>query len=295
MTRVPWSVAVLVVATLLTACAGAVGSGPPPTSAPDQGSGSSDSDGAWVRGRVTDVATTEPVTENCVDEADPDGDGSVSSDDPPVCDPDPDTHGTLTVRGVVQGQGDRQPVAVHVDKSVPLRDTDDAPVNWTDIEEGTKVAVWITGEVMESYPPQVRATRLIVEGVAADEGLTGSTGEPPNATLELPNDSVPLDLFTYCWEGNGGGVCADGVPSEEAPTAVARRGEKAQVAFAEAQPESVEMEARRLSAPGGERKLEINQAGEVVLDLPPGEWQLTLSTLWPQGDAHYATTIRIRR
>ena len=162
MNRHLWLVAVIVIAALSAACGQGAGTAALPSEpVPDPGIGQANGP-PWLRGRVLSTYTTEPVTEDCVSEADPDGDGSVSSDDPPVCDPHPSSYGSLGVEGKVAGQQEPMPASVSVDKAVPLEDSEGNPIEWSDITKGSRVAVWITGEIAESYPVQVRATRIVL-------------------------------------------------------------------------------------------------------------------------------------
>src|SRR5688500_14845299 len=54
---------------------------------------------ADLKGPITSVTKTKPVTTDCVSEADPDPDAAVSDDDPPVCNPEPDSSGSVGVSG----------------------------------------------------------------------------------------------------------------------------------------------------------------------------------------------------
>ena len=152
---------------LMAACAGTAGGGVAPADRGPVGGADVDGDAAvgqpWIRGRVDSMFTTKPVLKGCVPEADQDGDGAVSSNDPPVCDATPDSYGSLMVKGVVQGQPGRQPASVHVGKDVPIENADGSKAIWGDLRKGTTVSVWITGEVMKSYPVQVGATKLVIE------------------------------------------------------------------------------------------------------------------------------------
>ena len=117
----------------------------------------------WITGEVQNKSTVEPVTTDCVSEADLDPNGSVSSDDPPVCNPNPDTYGTLMVEGSTADSPDPMPAAVHVAKTVPIERRKGGAAAWDDLARGSKVSVWITGEIAESYPPQVRATKIVID------------------------------------------------------------------------------------------------------------------------------------
>lgn len=292
----------MVLAASLTACgmpagtSGGGGSAAPPANEVPGGQ-------PWITGVVADVSNVDPVTEDCVSEADPDGDGTVSSDDPPVCDPDPDLYGTLLVEGEVEAQGGNTPASASVGKNVPLTDGNGGAVSWSDITRGSQVAVWITGEVAESYPVQVRATRvdLLRAGERGKQQRdtpegAGEGAQPPTATLVVDGNEIPLPVYTYCWSAPGSGVCADGVPSEDPPTVRVPRGADGALEFqAGGKPDTWELGARRGSTAGDLRMLDIAEDGSVILDLPRGGWYLNLSTTWPEGDAHYAGAVRITR
>ena len=158
----------------LVVMAGAVG-----CEAPDVSLGSGDGGGGaaggtvpqlpdedpFLTGRVVAVAATEPVTTDCVSEADLDPDGTVSSDDPPICNPNPDTFGSIHVRGD-NATGESEIVAT-VGKDVPVvrRDAQGnlEPAAFDDIGEGDTVTLWITGPVMESFPVQGSASYVAIE------------------------------------------------------------------------------------------------------------------------------------
>jgi hypothetical protein len=155
-----------------------------------------------MKGVVTDVATTKPITRNCVSEVPTDPNAAVSSNDPPVCTPNPSHYGSLMVRGRVAGQDAPSEASVGVAKSVAIVDRAGKPVAWADITTGSRVSVWITGEVMESYPVQVRATRLVVEPGTeqADAGHRESSGDdPPKAALRFPGNAFTMRPYGYCW------------------------------------------------------------------------------------------------
>ena len=295
----------LVLLTSLAACgtpastASGGGSAPPPANEVPDGP-------PWIAGVVADVSNVEPVTEDCVSEADADGDGTVSSDDPPVCDPDPAVYGTLLVEGDVEAQGGETAASVSVGKDVPLTDGDGGSVSWEDISRGSQVAVWTTGEIAESYPVQVRATRIALLRAGGrgtqqrdnegDRRPAGEEAQPPDSTLVVDGNGIGLPVYTYCWSGPGSAVCSDGGPSEDPPTVRVPRGAQGVLEFqAGAQPDTWELGVRRGSTAGDLRMLDISQGGSVILDLPRGDWYLSLSTTWPEGDAHYAGAVRITR
>lgn len=128
--------------------------GPPPAGAP------------FVKGRIVSVSETKPVTTDCVSESNLDPNGSVSSDDPPMCNPNPDVHGGIQVTGKAEGQGETEIVAT-VHKTTPIaRRLGDGSVEaaaFSDLREGIAVSLWISGPVMESYPLQGTASYVVLE------------------------------------------------------------------------------------------------------------------------------------
>lgn len=111
----------------------------------------------YVKGTIASVAATEPVTTDCVSESDLDPNGTVSSDDPPVCNPNPSVFGTVHVKGNTE-------VVATVGKTTPIVDADGAAVAFQDLAKGAKVSVWMEGPIMESFPAQGAAAFVLVEG-----------------------------------------------------------------------------------------------------------------------------------
>lgn len=111
---------------------------------------------ADITGTVTSVTPFEPVTEDCTPPEDLDPDGSVSSDDPPVCTPaDNDIVGTVLVEeqpGVQEGNK----ISFTVTTSTALSDGD----TFADLAEGDTVEAWSTGFCAESYPSQCEAVAI---------------------------------------------------------------------------------------------------------------------------------------
>ena len=112
----------------------------------------------YVTGPVLSVSRNKPVTEDCVDpdpEADPED--SVSSDDPPVCDPNPTTLGSIGLADIV----------ARVERTVPIvregRDGEYEPIALDAIAKGDMVAIWISGPIAESYPAQGAADFVVVQ------------------------------------------------------------------------------------------------------------------------------------
>ena len=114
-----------------------------------------------ITGTVTAVAPFEPVTEDCTPAEDVDPDGSVSSEDPPICTPaDNDVLGTVLVEeepGVPNGDK----ISFTVTTSTALTGTDGAPLQeFSDLAEGQTVEAWSTGFCAESYPSQCEAVAM---------------------------------------------------------------------------------------------------------------------------------------
>ena len=113
----------------------------------------------YVRGDIAAVTPAKPVTTDCVSESDLDPNGSVSSDDPPICNPNP------TVFGSIHVKGDTEMVAT-LGRQVPImRRAGDGfePVAFEDLAVGQKVSVWATGPIMESFPVQGAASFVLLE------------------------------------------------------------------------------------------------------------------------------------
>ena len=116
---------------------------------------------ADITGTVTSVEPFEPITEDCTPAEDVDPNGSVSSDDPPICTPeDNDVVGTILVEeqpGVQEGDK----ISFTVTSSTVLVGSDTAPlVAFDDLEEGQTVEAWSTGMCAESYPSQCSAVAV---------------------------------------------------------------------------------------------------------------------------------------
>jgi hypothetical protein len=116
---------------------------------------------AAITGTVTSVVPFEPVTEDCTPPEDLDPDGSVSSDDPPVCTPaDNDVVGTVLVEEEPGVQSGRK-ISFTVTTSTVLLGADDAPLGeFDDLAEGQGVEAWSTGMCAESYPEQCTAVAI---------------------------------------------------------------------------------------------------------------------------------------
>lgn len=121
---------------------------------------------AEFSGTVTSVTVTEPITEDCVDPATLDPDGSVSSDDPPICtDPATAPAGTILVEEL-PGQDGGQKISLAVPAGIPfqraLPDGTTTPAAFADLAEGVTVEAWVDGPVAESFPLQGAASALLI-------------------------------------------------------------------------------------------------------------------------------------
>lgn len=120
----------------------------------------------FIKGEILAVSAVEPVTTDCVSEADGDGDGVVSSDDPPVCDPNPSDAGTIHVRRTDGQDGETEIVAtIGVQTPVARRTAAGGvePIGFDDLAQGDTVTLWVTGPVMESFPVQAGADYVLQE------------------------------------------------------------------------------------------------------------------------------------
>lgn len=115
---------------------------------------------ADITGTVTSVSPFEPITEDCTPPEDLDPDGSVSSDDPPVCTPaDNDVVGTVLVEEQPEVQEGNK-ISFTVVTSTALVGADGAPIAFADLAEGQTVEAWSTGFCAESYPSQCAAVAI---------------------------------------------------------------------------------------------------------------------------------------
>jgi hypothetical protein len=109
---------------------------------------------ADVIGTITSVTPFEPITQDCTPPEDLDPEGSVSSDDPPVCTPaDNDIVGTVLVEeqpGVQEG----------IKISFTVTSSTELTGAFADLAEGQIVEAWSTGMCAESYPSQCEAVAI---------------------------------------------------------------------------------------------------------------------------------------
>jgi hypothetical protein len=134
---------------------------------------------ATTQGPIASVQPFQPVTENCTPAEGLDPNGSVSSDDPPLCTPaDSDIVGSFLIApGTGTGEVDAASVTVTEDTELLVGD---ASGGWRtgrfeDLQAGVEVQAWaLDGMMAESYPVQFEA-----EAVAYGPPGTGGTVLPP--------------------------------------------------------------------------------------------------------------------
>ena len=105
------------------------------------------------------------MTEDCTDPEGSSPDTAVSSDDPPVCTPaDSDSVGSILIE---KGTGSVDAASIRVTTDTRLLAADGAggwlPTTFDQLAAGTRVQVWFTGPVAESYPVQATAAAIARE------------------------------------------------------------------------------------------------------------------------------------
>lgn len=126
------------------------------------GAGSADTAGgggepaATFVGTITEVTPLEPVTEDCIPAEELDPDGSVSSDDPPVCtDPATAPLGSILVEAEPGVDGTEKIVFTILQDTVLT--SEGAPITFDDLAVGAEATIGFSGQVAESYPGQATA------------------------------------------------------------------------------------------------------------------------------------------
>ncbi|MGE3619989.1 MAG: hypothetical protein AB7L84_05955 [Acidimicrobiia bacterium] len=115
-----------------------------------------------LRGIATSVEPFTPITEDCTPPEDLDPDGTVSSDDPPVCtDPDRAPLGSVLVEEE-PGADRGEKISFRIGPDTELRDGQGRTLGFDDLVEGSLVEVDYSGPVAESYPGQAGADSLTV-------------------------------------------------------------------------------------------------------------------------------------
>ena len=116
---------------------------------------------ATFEGTITEVTTFEPVAEGCTPPEDLDPEGSVSSDDPPICtDPAPAPLGSTLVE-VEPGVDGGEKVVFTIGQDTALTRAGE-PIGFGDLRAGDTANVAFDGQVAESYPGQARADHVDV-------------------------------------------------------------------------------------------------------------------------------------
>jgi hypothetical protein len=121
--------------------------------------------------------------------------------------------------------------------------------------------------------------------------------EPPGASVLVDGQPLVLAAYTYCWQSGGAEGCSDGVLTDggRRPATVVTAGAEGVVEFdTSASPRSLRVWAAEGSPEGARTELPVD-GGRFVLDVPPGDWYLDLSTLWRKGDVAYGGAVRVRK
>lgn len=120
-------------------------------------------------GTITEVTPFVPITEDCTPPEDLDPDGTVSSDDPPVCTPaDNDVVGSVLVEevpGVQEGRKISYTVTTSTGITGQMADGELVGV-FGQLAEGQSVNTWVPADGMcaQSYPEQCAADTIEVTG-----------------------------------------------------------------------------------------------------------------------------------
>jgi hypothetical protein len=124
---------------------------------------------ATFEGTITQVTRFEPVTEGCTPPEDLDPDGSVSSDDPPVCtDPATAPLGSILVETDPDGEGGEKIVfTIRQETTLEqqytgLGEDEREPIDFDQLDDGRRVEVGFDGQVAESFPGQATAGSVVV-------------------------------------------------------------------------------------------------------------------------------------
>ena len=119
----------------------------------------------YIQGEVLEARPISAVTENCVDPSDNTGDGGISPEDPPVCNPDPLTIGSVLMTGTGPSMTERQRLYVGVLAGSPLMTSDGGSIrqaSFGEVKVGSTISVWTTGLIRESYPAQVQSAYILI-------------------------------------------------------------------------------------------------------------------------------------
>jgi hypothetical protein len=180
-------------------------------------------------GPIASVQPFEPVTEDCTPAEELDPNGSVSSDDPPICTPvDNDVLGTFLIApGTGVGEVDAASVTVDANTLLLIGDGSGGweAGHFENLTPGTEVQVWAGGAAMaESYPVQFTAQAVAYQPPAPGHDAGGSTTAPPPTTSggsggsqELPADDPTTTGAVLSaepcpeFDPSTPGTCADGL------------------------------------------------------------------------------------
>lgn len=110
---------------------------------------------AEYEGTITEVIGSEPIEGDCVPADDLDPDGSVSSDDPPICtDPATAPLGSILV---ADDEGGQVVFTIRVDTSLADVRTTGDEIGFDDLAAGQRVRIGFDGQIAESFPGQASA------------------------------------------------------------------------------------------------------------------------------------------
>jgi len=114
-------------------------------------------------GTITEVTVFEPVLDDCTPADDLDPDGSVSSDDPPVCtDEATAPRGSILVE-VEPGVDSGEKIVFTIRQETEITQGG-VPAAFADLAVGQQATIGYSGAVAESYPGQASAQSVDVSG-----------------------------------------------------------------------------------------------------------------------------------
>ena len=234
------TMAALVAATLLLAGCGddskQVDSSPKTDDTSDEAALAPPTKKPTVAGPVASAQPFQPVTEDCTPAEELDPNGSVSSDDPPVCTPaDNDVLGSFLIAPET-GEGEVDAASVTVDEETVLL-AGDGSGGWTagrfeDLAAGTEVQVW-AGEdtaMAQSYPVQFTAETVAYQPAPAGSATTGppTTGSTGSQALpaEEPTSIGVVISAEPCpeFDPSTPGTCAEGLIATVVVDAIGDKG-----------------------------------------------------------------------
>jgi hypothetical protein len=142
------------------------------------------------------------------------------------------------------------------------------------------------------------------------EGGTGDTPTPPALTLILPSgEASPATQGTYCWTGDGAGLCADMMwpPQHDTFTPIPLAAPFS-FAFAENPPTTVTISLYRADALYGSDQpsfepldsvdVEVSSSAEFSWrpEIEPGEYVIVVQAFWPDqgGDSMYSFAVNVQ-